>query len=101
MSKTSEIPWNRIGIEAIAIVGSILLAFAIDAWWAERLERADEEVQLDRIRTEFSTNIERIDAREFEKGILTKEHNQKKTTEPNGTLVTFIPDDSVFLSTAF
>lgn len=33
---------------------------------------------------------------EFEKGILTKEHKEQKTDEPNGTLVTFIPDDSVF-----
>lgn len=33
---------------------------------------------------------------EFEKGILTKEHKEQKTEEPNGTLVTFIPDDSVF-----
>ncbi len=33
---------------------------------------------------------------EFEKGILTKEHKQKATDEPNGTLVTFTPDDSVF-----
>lgn len=33
---------------------------------------------------------------EFEKGVLTKEHKQKNTDEPNGTLVTFIPDDSVF-----
>ena len=33
---------------------------------------------------------------EFAKGILTKEHKEQKTTEENGTLVTFIPDDSVF-----
>ncbi len=33
---------------------------------------------------------------EFEKGILTKEHKEQKTEEPNGTLVTFIPDDTVF-----
>ncbi|HMO32112.1 MAG TPA: DNA topoisomerase IV subunit B [Lacibacter sp.] len=33
---------------------------------------------------------------EFEKGILVKEHKETKTTESNGTLVTFIPDDSVF-----
>jgi topoisomerase-4 subunit B len=33
---------------------------------------------------------------EFEKGILTKEHKETKTTEPNGTLVVFVPDDSVF-----
>ncbi|MCB9045669.1 MAG: type IIA DNA topoisomerase subunit B [Chitinophagales bacterium] len=33
---------------------------------------------------------------EFEKGILVKEHKEQKTEEPNGTLVTFIPDDTVF-----
>src|SRR3954451_3774040 len=33
---------------------------------------------------------------EFDKGILTKEHREKATEEPNGTFVTFIPDDSVF-----
>ncbi len=33
---------------------------------------------------------------EFEKGILLKEHKEVKTSESNGTLVTFIPDSSVF-----
>ncbi len=33
---------------------------------------------------------------EFEKGILKKEYKEEKTTESNGTAVTFIPDDSVF-----
>lgn len=33
---------------------------------------------------------------EFEKGVLTKEHKQKSTSEADGTLVTFIPDDTVF-----
>lgn len=33
---------------------------------------------------------------EFERGVLTKEYNQKSTDEDNGTLVTFIPDDTVF-----
>ncbi len=33
---------------------------------------------------------------EFEKGILIKEHKEKQSDEPNGTLVTFTPDDSVF-----
>ena len=30
-----EIPWNRFAVEAFVIVGSILLAFAIDALWGE------------------------------------------------------------------
>ncbi len=33
---------------------------------------------------------------EFQKGVLTKEHKEAKTQEPNGTLVTFIPDETVF-----
>ena len=33
---------------------------------------------------------------EFEKGVLIKEHKETKTTEANGTLVTFIPDETVF-----
>src|ERR1700742_2662940 len=33
---------------------------------------------------------------EFSKGELTREHKEAKTTEPNGTLVTFIPDETVF-----
>ncbi len=35
-------------------------------------------------------------AAEFEKGVLVKEHKEAKSTEENGTLVTFIPDDTVF-----
>ncbi|MDP9229411.1 MAG: type IIA DNA topoisomerase subunit B, partial [Bacteroidota bacterium] len=33
---------------------------------------------------------------EFAKGILIKEYKESKSGEPNGTLVTFIPDDSMF-----
>ena len=33
---------------------------------------------------------------EFERGALIKEFKEAKTTEPNGTLVSFIPDETVF-----
>lgn len=33
---------------------------------------------------------------EFERGVLTKEHKETKSGESNGTLVHFIPDDTVF-----
>jgi topoisomerase IV subunit B len=33
---------------------------------------------------------------EFERGELTTEHKEAKTTEENGTLVTFVPDDKIF-----
>jgi hypothetical protein len=45
MSQTQNIPWKRISVEALAIVTSILLAFAIDAWWQERNED-DRERQI-------------------------------------------------------
>src|ERR1700674_3953840 len=38
----------------------------------------------------------RIKEAEFEKGNLIKEFRESKTGETNGTLITFIPDDSVF-----
>ena len=33
---------------------------------------------------------------EFERGVLIKEHKESSTTEPNGTLVEFRPDETVF-----
>lgn len=33
---------------------------------------------------------------EFTRGVLTKEHKETKTSEPNGTLVSFTPDETVF-----
>ncbi len=57
------IPWERVSIEAFVIVGSILLAFAIDAAWDKRLKSADESVLLESIRTDMLSNraeIERV-----------------------------------------
>ena len=70
MGKIREIPWPRVFAESAAIVISILLAFGIQAWWEERVERNDESEQLQRLRTEFVTNIDRIDVRDYEEGIL-------------------------------
>lgn len=36
MSVAQTIQWKRLFAEAVAIVASILLAFAIDAWWDDR-----------------------------------------------------------------
>lgn len=33
---------------------------------------------------------------EFERGVLKKDHKETKSTEENGTLITFIPDETVF-----
>lgn len=38
---------------------------------------------------------------EFQRGVLIKEYKEAKTNEPNGTLVTFIPDETVFKNFKF
>ncbi len=53
-----KVPWLRVFVEGAVIVGSILLAFGIDAWWEERQERKEERVALEALRQEFVNNIE-------------------------------------------
>jgi hypothetical protein len=58
MTESQKIPWSRLAVEAMAIVASILLAFAIDAWWADREIDQWQSAQLGALREEFSTNLE-------------------------------------------
>jgi hypothetical protein len=60
MNDPSSIPWNRIFVEGVAIIASILIAFAIDAWWENRQESASEVRDLIRVSAELETNSERI-----------------------------------------
>ena len=53
MTKKPDIPWTRIFAEGIAVVASILLAFAIDAWWDERQIRVEEQQILQGLEEEF------------------------------------------------
>jgi len=57
---TKQIPWLRVLLEGIVIVGSILLAFTLDAWWQERATRDWELDQLHALRAEFADNGELI-----------------------------------------
>lgn len=56
-----EIPWNRYAVESIVIVASILLAFAIDAWWDQRKETREEQVALQDLAEELRQNLTAID----------------------------------------
>jgi hypothetical protein len=56
MADTQKIPWKRIAVEASAIVASILLAFAIDAWWSARQLHLDEQHILRQLEAEFEAN---------------------------------------------
>jgi len=46
-------PWKRIAVETSAIGASILFAFAIDAWWADREIHQWQLTQLRALREEF------------------------------------------------
>ena len=53
MTEPHIISYKRIGVEAAAIVASILLAFAIDAWWDERVNQKQVKDQLRSLAIEF------------------------------------------------
>ena len=55
-----QIPWLRVFVEGVVIVGSILLALALDAWWDERQERAEEQEILRGLEADFVSNLEQL-----------------------------------------
>jgi len=59
-SSGQRIEWSRLLIEGGVIVASILLAFAIDAWWENRQERRAEGNQLLSIASELESNAKQI-----------------------------------------
>ena len=57
MDQSHSIPWKRLSIEAMAIVASILFAFAIDAWWDDnQTDRKTQEI-LNAVRLEMESNL--------------------------------------------
>lgn len=58
MTETHKIQWKRVGIEATAIVASILFAFAIDAWWDKREEASLEQELLAVLLIGFKQNVD-------------------------------------------
>lgn len=55
----------KLAVEVVVIVGSILLAFGIEAWWEERGERVREQEAIVRLTDEFEavrTELDRVEA---------------------------------------
>jgi hypothetical protein len=61
MTANENIPWKRLSVEATAIVGSILLAFAIDAWWDDFQQRKQTHTLLTDLEAVFAENVSLID----------------------------------------
>ncbi len=61
MENIRLVPWRRTIVESVAIILSILFAFAIDASWDEFKERNQEEVFLESLLSDFTEARSRID----------------------------------------
>ena len=57
MNELEKISWKRLLAEGAAIVGGILLAFAIDAWWQDRVDFNEEQRLIAALVVEFESNI--------------------------------------------
>jgi len=61
MTDNQRTPWLRIGAESLAIIGSILLAFMIDALWDNYQDRREEYEILLGLDDEFTRNLDSIE----------------------------------------
>ncbi len=55
--------WGFLFTEAVLIVASILLAFALDSWWDERRDRVEEREILQGLQEEFRLNRAKLEYR--------------------------------------
>jgi len=58
---TRQIPWLRVFVEGVVIVGSILLAFGLQAWWEGKQEREEERESLDALAHDFEAATDAIE----------------------------------------
>ncbi|MCJ7557748.1 MAG: hypothetical protein MUP90_12650 [Gammaproteobacteria bacterium] len=75
MQNTGRIPWQRILAEGGVIVVSILLAFSVDAWWDNRIERQQLHEHLVSMRAEFQASLSGLDE------VLNSIHGHAKNVE--------------------
>jgi hypothetical protein len=61
MANSNDVQWKRIFAEGAAIVISILMAFAIEAWWSNYQDRAEEQGILLGLKSEFEQNLSLIE----------------------------------------
>jgi hypothetical protein len=81
LSEDRRVSWVRIVLEGGVIVVSILLAFALDAWWDDTQERARVGEMLDAVATEFEAERTAMDsvAAENERVIAWYEQSLRRT----------------------
>ena len=60
-SVRTGVVWSRILVEAVVIVGSILVALAVDEWWEGRERQQAERAILVRLSDEFEANAAQLE----------------------------------------
>lgn len=60
-SSRGGVLWTRVLVEGLVIVGSILLALAVDEWWEGRELRQSEKAILERLADEFEANAAQLE----------------------------------------
>ena len=55
-----QIRASRLLLEGLVVVASILIAFALDAWWSQRAEARTEAAHLRALRSDFQENVARL-----------------------------------------
>ena len=91
MTDTRQIPWRRVLLEGAVIVVSILLAFAIDAWWTNRIEQQREREQLISMLAEFRASLSGLD------GVLNSIQGHAKDVESLIALLKAAGDEPVLV----
>jgi len=96
MTDRQKVPWARLGVESVAIVASILIAFAIDTWWDERQDREHERIYLGSLRQEFADSLAAAASSEELRHVTVAAHEslvaqiQGARRAPDGDLYTWI-----------
>ncbi len=99
---TQRIPWLRVFVEGVVIVGSILLAFGIQAWWDERQERGLVRRDLMSVAQELGVNRESVlwQSDRMERQTLGGAEVLKILEADRDDTTTPLPDTLVFLVTS-
>jgi len=89
-----QVPWGRLGAEGAVIVFSILLAFAIQAWWEGSQERKQEIRHLAALRSELEVGLEIIPGAKTTIANMLHSHVSLTRQFPGDALA---PEDSLFI----
>jgi hypothetical protein len=58
---SDRVQGRRLLLEALVVIASILIAFALDAWWDQRASQRTEAAHLRALQSDFEQNVSRLE----------------------------------------